>query len=202
MQVALVGGAMLAALVTGCGGEGPGGPAEPTATPPSTPATGAVPSTTAPASSPAPPPAGSGECTVADLTLTLGASEGTAGTTYRALVFANAGGRVCTIQGFPGVSFVAGEDGHQVGEAAVRVGEKGPVITLTPGATATAPLGFVNVGNFDPADCVPTPVRGLRVYPPHDTASEFVLFDTTACAGTPPSNHLTVRTVHEGSGLG
>jgi hypothetical protein len=139
---------------------------------------------------------------VRDLDVSLGASEGTAGTTYRALVFTNTGGRTCTIQGFPGVSFVAGDDGHQVGEAAVRVGEKGPAVTLTPGGTATSPVGFVNVSVYDPATCGPTPVRGLRVYPPHERKSVFVPFETTGCAGELPGSQLTVRTVHSGSGLG
>lgn len=144
----------------------------------------------------------SSECRSGDLEVSLGAEEGTAGTIYRALVFTNSGRRTCTIQGFPGVSFVAGDDGHQVGQAAVRNREKGPVITLAPGAAATAPVGFVNIGALGPR-CRPTPVRGLRVYPPHNTAAEFVPFDTTACAGTTsPSTHLTVMTVHAGSGLG
>jgi Domain of unknown function (DUF4232) len=196
--LALVGcAAVLAAVAAGCGGQNPGGSAEPTGTL----ATSSTPPTTVPVTGSAtPPPATSSECTVADLQISLGVSEGTAGTTYRALVFTNSSGRMCTIQGFPGVSFVAGDDGHQVGQAAVRVGEKGPIITLIAGGTATAPVGFVNIGAFDQADCQPTPVRGLRVYPPHDTASEFVAFETMACAGTSP-NHLTVRTVHPGSDL-
>jgi hypothetical protein len=70
--------------------------------------------------------------TVRDLDVSLG----TAGTLYRPLVFTNTGGRSCTIQGFPGVSFVTGDDGHQVGEAAMRVDPKGPPVTLKPGDTA------------------------------------------------------------------
>lgn len=146
-----------------------------------------------------PPPAAPAQCTVRDLDVSLGAEEGTAGTMYRALVFTNTGGRTCTIQGFPGVSFVTGDDGHQVGEAAVRVAEKGPPVTLKPGETANSAVGFVNIGNFDPAVCQATAVRGLRVYPPHERRSEFVPFETTACAGDLPGSQLTVRTVRAGS---
>jgi hypothetical protein len=203
---------LLTALVVGCGVDDSAGPAESTVASSPTTASTTPPPTTLPSSmapsvtvppvmSTASPPAVLSECKAADLTVSLGDSEGTAGTMYRALVFTNTGGRTCTIQGFPGVSFVAGDDGHQVSEAAVWIGEKGPVVALKPSMTATAPLGFVNIGVFDPETCQPTPVRGLRVYPPHDTASEFVPFETTACAGTPPSNHLKVGTVHEGSGL-
>jgi hypothetical protein len=135
------------------------------------------------------------ECKVADLKLTLGRGDAAAGTVYRELRFTNKGGRTCTIQGFPGVSYVAGEDGHQVGPSAYREGTKGAAIRLTPGMTVMAPLGLVQVGNYDPAACKPTSVRGLRVYPPHEYDSMFVRAPGTGCAGTPPGNQLTVQTI-------
>ena len=52
--------------------------------------------------------------------------------------------------------------------------------------TAVALVQFVQVANFDATVCRPTPVRGLRVYPPGDTASLFVAAAGTGCAGTPP----------------
>ncbi len=100
------------------------------------------------------------------------------------------------------MSFVAGDDGHQVGEPAVRSGTKGPAVTLKPGMTATAPVGFRNITAFDPAVCRPTDVRGLRVYPPHERKAEFVPFATQGCAGVVPGGQLTGATVHAGSGLG
>lgn len=207
-----IGGALLVIVIAGCTSEEPGAPTagDRPATPSSSSSVSATtsrapaaPTTTSPTPAPTRPPlAKPGECGVGDLGVALGASEGATGTLYRALVFTNTGGRTCTIQGFPGVSFVAGDDGHQVGEPAFRVGDKGPVVTLRPGATATSPVGFVNIGAYDTEVCVPTAVRGLRVYPPHERKAEFVPFDTTACAGRLPSHQLTVRTVHEGSGLG
>ena len=119
---------------------------------------------------------------------------------FRPLRLTNTGGRTCTIQGFPGVSYVAGDDGHQVGPAAFREGTKGAVVTLVPGETAFATVGFVQVQNFDPNVCKPTPVRGLRIYPPHDTAAMFLPLEGTGCAGTPPGNQLTVKTVQKGQG--
>lgn len=142
------------------------------------------------------------ECKVADLKVSLGGGDSAAGTTYRAVVFTNKGNRTCTMQGFPGVSYVAGDDGHQVGPAAFRTGTKGAVVTLAPGGTAFADVGFVRVENFDAADCKPTPVRGLRIYPPHDYDSMFLPNAGTGCAGTPPGNQLTVATVKAGSGPG
>jgi hypothetical protein len=142
----------------------------------------------APASDPA-------ECKVTELKLSLGGGDAAAGTTYRQLRFTNKGSRTCTIQGFPGVSYVAGEDGHQVGPAAFRDGSKGKAISLKPGMTVFAPVGFVQVRNYDAAVCKPTAVRGLRVYPPHEYNSMFVTAAGTGCAGTPPGNQLTVQTI-------
>jgi hypothetical protein len=135
------------------------------------------------------------ECKVADLKLSLGGGDAAAGTVYRQLRFTNKGSRTCTIQGFPGVSYVAGDDGHQVGPAAFRDGAKGKAISLTPGKTVFAPVGFVQVRNYDPAVCKPTSVRGLRVYPPHEYNSMFVSAPGTGCAGKPPGNQLTVQTI-------
>lgn len=173
-------------------------PAPTTSTPPPAPATSAP--GTAAAQQPQPAATDSGECKIADLSLSLAGGDSGAGTTYRSLVFTNKGARTCTIQGFPGVSYVTGDDGRQVGPAAFREGTKGPAVTLKPGETASAEIGFVQVRNFDPAVCKPTEVRGLRVYPPHDYDSLFVAAPGTGCAGTPPGNQLTVRTVQPGSG--
>jgi hypothetical protein len=154
-----------------------------------------------PSASEQPPPAppqpatGPGECKAAGLKLGVSDTEGAAGTIYRHLRFTNTGSVPCTIQGFPGVSYVTGDDGRQVGAAAVRVGDKGAVITLAPGATAQAAVGFTQVGNFDAAVCQPTPVRGLRIYPPHDTASMYLPLEGTGCAGNVPGQQLSVRTV-------
>lgn len=180
---------------------------EPAAAPPASSTETSTPTSTAQAGQPATSTGKGGvtasaECKVADLKLSLRNGDSAAGTTYRSLVFTNKGNRTCTIQGFPGVSYVAGDDGHQVGPAAYRTGKKGPVITLKPGATASSDVGFVQVANYDPAVCKPTAVRGLRVYPPHEYDSMFVAQSGTGCAGTPPGNQLTVATVKAGSGGG
>ncbi|GAA1213614.1 DUF4232 domain-containing protein [Prauserella alba] len=143
--------------------------------------------------------AGAGDtCLAADLELSLGRGQGTAGTHYRPLRFTNVSDSPCVIHGFPGVSYVAGDDGHQVGAAAHRTGNKGAPVTLQPGRTAHADVGFVQVRNYDPAECKPTPVRGLRVYPPHETNSMFVKAPGTGCAEFPGGQQLTVATVQPG----
>lgn len=134
-------------------------------------------------------------CTTGELSVSLGDGDAAAGSVYRALVFTNAGSRTCELRGFPGVSYVAGDDGHQVGPAAAMSGERGGQVPIPPGGTAQAQLQLANVQNFDPADCHPVPVRGLRVYPPGDTASLFVQMDGTGCSTTPPGNQLAIRTI-------
>lgn len=145
---------------------------------------------------------GPGLCTSGDIRLSLGRGDAAAGTYYAPLQFTNVSDGQCVIQGFPGVSYVAGDDGHQVGPAAYREGKKGAQVTLQPGDVAHATVGFVQVHNYDPAVCKPTPVRGLRVYPPQETESKFLrVSGREGCASKDiPGNQLTVDTIEAGPG--
>jgi hypothetical protein len=118
--------------------------------------------------------AGNGQCLSADLKVTAGGGNAGAGHSFIPIVFTNTGAKPCTIAAYPGVSFVAGDDGHQVGDPASRVSAATPTVTLQPGQTASAALSIANVGVYDPAQCKPVAVRGLRVYPPNNTAAQFV----------------------------
>ncbi|WP_214368235.1 DUF4232 domain-containing protein [Pseudonocardia sp. H11422] len=138
---------------------------------------------------------GAPRCTAGELQVSLGESDAGAGSVYRSLVFANTGSRTCQLTGFPGVSYVAGDDGHQVGPAAEMSGERGGEVRMGPGGTSAARLRLVQVRNFDEAVCRPTPVRGLRVYPPGETASLFVPMEGEGCAGDPPGAQLTIATI-------
>jgi Protein of unknown function (DUF4232) len=185
----------VAALMAAACSSTPGTPsgAPPTATASASTSASAPPPTTptaAPTSS-----AGIANCATSELKGSLGPEEGAAGSTYAPLVLTNAGTRTCEVRGFPGVSYVAGADGHQVGPAAAMNGPRGGEVVLKPGAAAAAQVQMVNVGNFDPAVCKPTPVRGLRVYPPGDTASLYVEHAGIGCAGTPSGNQLSVQTL-------
>jgi hypothetical protein len=135
------------------------------------------------------------QCRSADLAVSLTPPEGAAGSVYRALVFTNNGHRSCRLQGFPGVSYVGSSDDGQVGPAAQRVGDLGDVVPIAPGGAASAQLQLVNVANYDAGVCRPTPVRGLRVYPPGETTALVVLATGTGCAGTPPGPQLSVRAI-------
>jgi len=155
------------------------------------------PSSTASTSSPVAAPADNGLCKAGDVKLALGQGDAGAGSLYRPLLITNSSAKPCEIQGFPGVSYVGGTDGHQVGKDAFREGSKGNAVKLNPGQSAAADIQFVNVQNFDSATCQPTEVKGLRIYLPQETASNFVPAPGTGCASTKiPGNQLAVKTVH------
>ncbi|QFU85420.1 DUF4232 domain-containing protein [Amycolatopsis sp. YIM 10] len=195
--------ATLGLALTACGEQAPQTAAPAASTPTSSSAPTSEPTTTQPTTSESTSPGGEAPaaandklCKVGDLTITLGGGEGAAGTVYRQLEFINSGKRTCTIQGFPGVSYAAGGDEHQVGPAAFREGSKGEPIELAPGQKASADVGFVQVGNYDPDTCKPTPVSGIKVYPPQETAYKIVPYEGTGCAGEQiPGNQLTVKTI-------
>ena len=197
--------AALAAVLAGCGTAGTEN-ATPQSGAPTTPGSASSAPSSGSATTTGPDAATStktGEtlCKSGDLVLTLGRGDAGAGTVYRPLIFTNVSAHPCVIQGFPGVSYVAGEDGHQVGAAAVRQGDKGGAFTLNNGDTAYAEIGFVNVQNYDTVTCQPQPVRGLRIYPPQETASMFVELPATGCASEKiPGDQLTVKTIQKGSG--
>ncbi len=137
-------------------------------------------------------------CAATELAVSLGPGDGAAGSVYRPLIFTNTGQRTCELTGFPGVSYVTGDDGHQVGPAAAMSGPRGGAVPMDPGRTSAAELQLVQGRNFDEAGCRPTPVRGLRVYPPGETVARFVPMAGTGCAGDPPGPQLTVKTVTPG----
>jgi hypothetical protein len=123
---------------------------------------------------------------------------GTAGSVHETLKLKNTGSGDCTLYGYPGVSWVTGNSGRQVGAAAARVtGVKEGAVLLPPGAIAKAELIEVDPGVFP--DCRPTATRGFRVYPPGETAALFVTTPGRACAN-PADKDLKVRPVTPGPG--
>jgi hypothetical protein len=124
-------------------------------------------------------------CTSADLKATLGGGPGAGmSQNHTGLELRNVGSTACTLHGYPGVSWVAGADGHQVGAAAVRQansdGGTEKTVTVAPGALASAPLDIVSAAVFSQSECKPVPVRGLRVYPPGEKAALFVALPTAS----------------------
>ncbi|MGB8403346.1 MAG: DUF4232 domain-containing protein [Mycobacterium sp.] len=120
-------------------------------------------------------------CTTAQLEAALGEPQGTTGTTHYPLNLRNTSTSTCTIEGYADVSFVAGDDDHQIGHAAGQDTGPLPTITLSPGHTVSATLGIEDPANL-PADCDATPPSGLRVSPPDQSASLVIDPAGIACA--------------------
>jgi hypothetical protein len=117
-------------------------------------------------------------------TLTTGGGGG-AGHQYPYLVLTNTGATACTLTGYPGVSFVGGGNGTQLGAPADReaAGIAVTTITLAPGSAAHSQLSITMAGNYDAATCHPQAIDGVRVYPPNQTAALFIATTSyTGCA--------------------
>jgi hypothetical protein len=127
--------------------------------------------------------AGDGHCTLATLNVSLGEPEGAAGSSYFPLTFTNTGFEPCTLEGFPEVAYVAGDDNHEVGAPAAQNGDAGAAVTLKPGEHTVANLQEVTVQNFPEDVCDPTAVTGLRVsLTGSDEAAFIPQQDRTGCA--------------------
>jgi len=195
---ALGGLALAAALVAGCSASEPDdtGAAPPRATTTVT----AAPSPSV-SSTPTPASGGSGGsvplCGTPDLTAEVAPQTGggAAGSVTYDLALVNGGTATCRMEGWPGVSFVAGGDGQQVGAAADRVApDQQQTVTLVPGARALSTVRVADAGAYGD-DCDVTQARGLRVYPPDNRRSLFAALPTQACASD-SAHLLQVAPVH------
>lgn len=158
-----------------------------------------VPPPTTPPASLSPAVTGPAPCATSDLNVTLGPSNGAAGSVYQTIVFTNTSGATCTLYGYPGVSLVSAPPYRQIGLAAQRSSTT-PVttITLASGATASAVLRVVNALNFGAATCSPTKGAFLRIYPPNQTAPVYLADAAEVCAQ--PVQTLFISAVQTGSG--
>lgn len=214
-HMAVIGvGAGLVVALAGCGeagtsATGPSGPTTSTGTssprttqPTTAPSTSTASSTSTATAAPTNENlANPGQCTADDLKVTLGKGGAAAGSYYAPLRFTNTSSSPCVIGGYPGVSYVAGQDAHQVGAPAERVGKQWQPVTLAPREVAHATVRFLQVHNYEEAACQPTPVRALRVYVPGETAWTLVPHSGTGCASTDiPGEQLTVKPVVPGPG--
>ena len=135
-------------------------------------------------------------CRTSDLGLALGQSEGTAGSVYEPLRFTNKGVGACTLYGYPGVSFVAGGSGDQIGSSASRNPQHpARTVILSPGASADAVVQVVDHGNYGAGQCKATAVSGLRVYPPGNKDAAYVPFPDEVTACSTDVTQLTVEAV-------
>jgi hypothetical protein len=144
------------------------------------------------------------QCPTSALRVTVTRTRGgaAAGTSYVPLDFTNTSGHGCDMYGFPGVSFVAGRPGRQIGAAAARQTTFGPeTVRLASGATAHAWLGIADPGNFAPSACHQVTAHWLKIYPPDQFSALYARFTAAVCAkkvsGSAP---LTILPVRPGAG--
>jgi Protein of unknown function (DUF4232) len=197
-------------LAVGCGSHSSSAPAQATSTAAAAsssvsaagaPATGATSqaSSTAPATSASAAPAGAAACSSSNLRISVAGGGAAAGTDFTVIDFTNGGSASCTLYGFPGVS-LTNSSGAQIGAAATRNPSKAStVVTLAPGAKASAELGVANAENYPAADCKPTTSAQLKVFPPNQTQAIEAPFATTGCAVS-SAHQLSVTAVTAGAG--
>ena len=129
-------------------------------------------------------------CTTDGLDITLGQSQGAAGSLLVDVDFTNSSPGHCTLDGFPGVVLVD-DTGSPVGAPAVREDNvPGSPVDLAPGDSATAAVKISRAENYDDQACGPTPTSGLQVIVPEETATTVLDFadgdgglgDVTGCS--------------------
>ena len=190
--------ACVALLAAACGsigapGAGPTATVTVTASQPGAPSAG-TPSTGTPAAAATPGPCGTG-----GLRVTLGSQESAAaGHFYRTLDFTNISSASCTLDGYPGVSFVASVGGKQIGAAASRSPASKRLIVLAPGKKAHARLDLLDVLNFPPPECAASNAHWIKVYPPNQFSATYVRWTTMVCSKPKPV-YLSVAPVRRGA---
>lgn len=90
----------------------------------------------------------------------------------------------CTVTGYPGVTWVAGADGHPVGSPATRSGDQPQTVTLQPRSTAVSHARFARAANYPADRCRPVHAEGFRVSAPGLARGYFVPHPGTACSST------------------
>jgi Domain of unknown function (DUF4232) len=194
-----------AALATGCGSATPNSPTVPASLSASGSGTAGGGGSSGPTSAASPGTAVS-PCASSDLkaVVDIAQSSGAAGSVYYPIDFTNSSSGQCSLYGYPGVSFVTGNRGTQLGRAASRDTAAGPTaVTLAPGQTAHATLRVAEAGNFDASQCQPVTAHWLKVYPPNQFTPLYVPFTTQACSARLPSDvgsQLSVFVVASGPG--
>jgi len=155
---------------------------------------------------PAPAPTGAqpaplAQCATGALRISLGPAGGAAGSIYYPLEFTNISGAPCTLYGYPGVSFVSGPGGAELGGAAVRNPAQGPaLVTLAPGAVAHASVQVAVAQNYPTSLCKPVTAHWLRVYPPDQYAPLYTDLTAMTCTGTiPGGSTLGIYVVRPGA---
>jgi hypothetical protein len=194
---ALASGAVLLAACGSTAAPAAGSPTTKTVTAQPSTSTSSVP---AAGSSPSKPAVAS--CATSQLKLGIGQSNGTAGSVVIPLQFRNASSTACSLYGYPGVSFVTGVGGSQIGAsagedpAAARM-----LVTVAAGSTVHALLQVTVAQNFPAAKCKLVTAHWLKVFPPGQTAPLYQKYTSATCSSPSKAVRvLNVQTVLPGGG--
>jgi hypothetical protein len=199
---ALLGIALLATACTKNTGSS-GAASSPSAAASSAPATSAAASPSAGAAS---APGAAAGCASSGLKVKVDTSQSgaAAGSTYVPIDFTNTTSSPCTLFGYPGVSFVTGPSGSQIGRPASRNPETAAaLVTLAPGGEAHATIQVANAGNYSPSACSPVTAHWLKIFPPNQTVALYASYTVQACSAKLPSklgHQLLVFVVRPGAG--
>ncbi len=105
-------------------------------------------------------------CTAANLTVQIGASNGTAGTIYYDLRLSNKSAQKCTLHGIPRAQAVFGPAHRPIGPKSTsnKLGGRGALVAIIAhGGVANAQWGVVEAGNFTPSTCLQKNANGVVV---------------------------------------
>jgi hypothetical protein len=151
-------------------------------------------------------PAGTAGCATGNLKAAVVTGQGgaAAGSTYYPLNLTNTGSSSCSLFGYPGVSWVSGPSGSQIGQPATRNPVISPAtVVLAPGQTAHVTIQVVDAGNYDKSTCQPVTAHWLKIFPPGQFTALYVKFSAQTCSAKLPSklgSPLTVDAVRAGHG--
>ncbi len=188
-------------LAAGCGSSGSPAPAPTkTITVRATPAASASAAAGTPATPATPTVAGAAPaCPTRSLGLKLGSGQGAAGSTFQVIDFTNISNATCTLYGYPGVSLAGGKPVTQIGLAAAESHATArKLVTLSPGAVASAVLQIAHAVNFPAARCGLVTADYLQIYPPNQTTPGYLHYRSQTCAKK--VQILTISVVQPGSG--
>ena len=177
----------------------------------SSPSGGAAAASSAPASPASSPAASHGStaaagCSSSGLSAHVDLAQGgaAAGSIYVPIDFTNTSGSACTMEGYPGVSFVRSPSGSQLGNAATRNPAALPaMVTLAPGGVAHAILQVVEAGDYSQSACTPVAAHWLKIFPPNQVTAIYAEYETQACSARLPAklgSQLAVYVVRPGAG--
>jgi hypothetical protein len=203
LRRALAGAALpcVTVLAAGCGSSGSPAPAPTkTITVRATPAASASAAAGTPATPATPTVAGAAPaCPTRSLGLKLGSGQGAAGSTFQVIDFTNTSNATCTLYGYPGVSLAGGKPVTQIGLAAAESHATArKLVTLSPGAVASAVLQIAHAVNFPAARCGLVTADYLQIYPPNQTTPVYLHYTSQTCAKK--VQILTISVVQPGSG--